>query len=151
MCRTLAAWQEVSRVGMFLEICLPCKGIVLEGFGCRIYSCVLRPSVISLVSDAESLLHCLCINLHASIDLCSVSVTLITCLACHKSLFWAVIRSLRSWRKTNSEASAAHKMQDSINSQLPAQMVYLVYNISFLFPANQGSVSCGFQTVVRDF
>ena len=63
MCRTLAAWQEVSRVGMFLEICLPCKGIVLEGLGCRIYSCVLRPSVISLESDAESLLHCLCINL----------------------------------------------------------------------------------------
>ena len=76
-CRTLAAWQEVSRVVLFLEIRLQFKGIVLEVFGCRIYSCVLRPSVISLVSDAESPLHFLA-SISASIDLCSVSVTMIT-------------------------------------------------------------------------
>ena len=49
---------------------------------------------------------------------------------CHKSLGFAVIGSLRSWRKTNSELELYTKCSDGMNSQLPAHMVYLVNNVS---------------------
>ena len=156
MCRTLAAWQEVSRVGMFLEICLQCKGIILERFGCLIYSCVLRPSVVSAVSDAVSFLHCLCISLREhrfTQRWCNPVLALHTC---QMSLFLAVMRSLRSWHKNKQRSQSC--TQNAGQHQFPIAsangIVSVQYQLRFSFPVSpppkKTQLQKRLQSVLRD-